>query len=231
MSPANLTVPRPANRRRNTREAYKTQTSFKQSANNPGAGVDKIFAGIAVDQKASGAYQIALALHDGTYCLDYELINLPSDKDSSNSSNSSEAGSGAVTPASLENIPNDLAKAVLKKLSNFRTARLSKTMGAGLTEQVAELCPQLAALLWSELDIVPFIFGPNPYSKRDQSSMTVDEEADYMSRKTVKCVHCLVQAIQSLTLLQAVRRERTGTGRMWPSPCGSRRLRGPGPDH
>ncbi|CAO2649353.1 Nn.00g067380.m01.CDS01 [Neocucurbitaria sp. VM-36] len=186
MSASKLNPHRPANRRRDTREAFKAQTSFKQSAGNPGAGVEKIYAGIAVAQKDNGAYQIALALHDGTYCLDYDLINVPFDQDNSASSTSSESGSGVATPASLEDIPNDLAKAVLKKLSSFRTTRLSKTMGAGLTEQVAELCPQLAALLWSELDIVPFIFGPNPFSKRDQSSMSVDEEADYMSRKTVK---------------------------------------------
>lgn len=191
MSASKLNPHRPANRRRETREAYKSQTAFMQSSGNPGAGVEKIYAGIAVAQKDNGVCQIAVALHDGTYCLDCDLIHVPSDKDNSTSSTSSESGSGVVTPASFQSITDEFAKAVLKKLSSFRTTRLSKTMGAGMTEEVAALCPQLAALLWSELDIVPFIFGPNPYSKRDQSSMDVDEEADYMSRKTVKCVQRL----------------------------------------
>jgi len=145
-----------------------------------------LYIGIAVTQKPNGKVQYALAQHDGTYCLDYHVGEFPYDSDSDNSNPSSEAGSGAVTPMSMEDVPEELASLIIEKLSTYRTKHLSKPMGAGLTEQVAELSPQLCARLWSELDIVPFVFPRNANSKRDQATMPVDEEADYMARKTVK---------------------------------------------
>lgn len=61
-------------------------------------------------------------------------------------------------------------------------------MGAGITEALANLCPQLPVDLWSKLDIVPFTFAQDTKSNRGQSTMAVDEEAEFMARKTVKYV-------------------------------------------
>lgn len=116
---------------------------------------------------------------------------------------SSEAGgSGSVTPLAGEDLADVLAVTITKMLARHREEKLAKPMGAGLTKELAALSPKLAVLLWSELDIVPFVFECGPESTRDQASMTVEEQAENVARQTFKYVlldlYCKVVVLTSI---------------------------------
>lgn len=87
-----------------------------------------------------------------------------------------------------------LADHIMDKIRQYRENNLAKFMGAGMTEQVAKLSPQLPARLWSELDIVAFVFNPGKdeesISMRLTGYMSVDEDSAWLARKTVKYVCC-----------------------------------------
>lgn len=91
-----------------------------------------------------------------------------------------------MTPASTDELCTTLASDIRRWLQKYRNEKVSKFMGVGLTEELANLCPQLPVLLWTKLDIVPFIFSLELDSTRDQSTLSVDEQAAHIATKTVE---------------------------------------------
>jgi hypothetical protein len=147
-----------------------------------------LYAGLAVAQSEDGDFRYCVALHDGTYTINCEVKSLDpaGDAGEANSSNeSSRVGSGVSTPTSVGDISEAIGKAFIDFLGNYREENLSKPMGATLTTQLATLSPHLAVRLWTELDIIPFIF-PADAKDKDEPSIPLDQEAERMARKTVK---------------------------------------------
>jgi hypothetical protein len=147
-----------------------------------------LYAGLAVAQSEDGDFRYCVALHDGTYTINCEAKSLEptGDAGEGNSSNeSSRVGSGVSTPTSAGHVSEAIAKAFIEFLSNYREENLSKPRGATLTTQLASLSPHLAVRLWTELDIIPFMF-PADAKDKDEPSIPLDQEAEHMARNTVK---------------------------------------------
>ncbi len=141
-----------------------------------------LYIGIAVLRNREGEVQLGLAIHDGTYCIDFMVEILPSASPQSTATDLSESASGVPTLLRADQINVNLADYITNKIRTYRDNNLAKFMGAGMTNQTAGLSPQLAARLWSDLDIVAFVFN----QEADEAHATVDEESAWLARKTVK---------------------------------------------
>lgn len=84
----------------------------------------------------------------------------------------------------------DLESFVLEMVDKYRKVHHYKIAGTGVTEQAAELCPELSSLLWRNIDVVCFIFKPFTGETRDEPTQEaesqVDEESDSVVRKTIE---------------------------------------------
>lgn len=128
-----------------------------------------------------------IALHDGSYGLRYFTLDIPVG-DGACTTAPSASDSRTASPSPVGHVADIITDAITRYLRKYRKNNTSKLMGAGITEALANLCPQLPVDLWSKLDIVPFTFAQDTKSNRGQSTMAVDEEAEFMARKTVKYV-------------------------------------------
>jgi hypothetical protein len=149
--------------------------------------LQSLYVGLAAAQSDDGEIRYAIALNDGTYNIHCQTH--PSESLGNSSNESSRHGSGVSTPLSIMKSPEGLANGIIEYLSNYREKHLSKPMGASLTLQLANLCPHLAVRLWTELDIVPFVFqvdSKDPNEEEEPNSMPLDQQAEWMARKTVK---------------------------------------------
>ena len=145
------------------------------------------FAGIGVKRLENGVYRYSIAFHDGNDHIGHDVKDIPTfRRDEGSSGESSASGSGTSTPISPQDLPVVLATQVLDRIRDWRDRKLFKVMGIGMTQDTAKLSPKLAMHLWSDLDILPFIFSPETDSTRHPASLTVAEEAESMARKTVK---------------------------------------------
>ena len=131
-----------------------------------------LYIGIAILRNREGEVQLGLAIHDGTYCIDFMVEILPSASPQSTATDLSESASGVPTPLRADQINVNLADDITNKIRTYRDN----------TNQTAGLSPQLAARLWSDLDIVAFVFN----QEADEAHATVDEESAWLARKTVK---------------------------------------------
>ncbi|KAF2114942.1 putative trehalose synthase-like protein [Lophiotrema nucula] len=171
---------RPALRRVETREAFQAPSSIRQlKKQDPfSQGIDLLYAGIAVQEVEDGKVDVALVCHDETYSIDFTtfVMDIPSRPSTPIPS------SGARAAA--------LADYIVKKLSTYSKENTYKFVGAGLTKNTFEMCPQLPSRLYQEYDIVAFVFERSAKSSRTldpqkYTEVLVDEEADSMARKCV----------------------------------------------
>lgn len=129
----------------------------------------EFWAGIAVEQKSEKAVNVGIAIHDGTYSVDFAIYRIfQEDKDQADSNF------------------DWVADQVTLELSAYRKEHLCKILGAGVTPELHELSPNLCSRLWSELDIVPFVVESNrivPINKDRPGTPSVDEAADSAARK------------------------------------------------
>ncbi|CBY00763.1 hypothetical protein IAQ61_011668 [Plenodomus lingam] len=174
----------PGHRHTATQESFRAANAIEKKRAKNGisfTGIEVFYVGISISQNEKGVYRYAIVLHDGIERISYfsEDLLLGGGADSSASSRS---GSRASTPPTTDELARFIKKKVTTYLSNYRDVHISKPVGAGLTETLAKLSPQLSVDLWRKLDIVPFIFAPN----RGPAVMELDEEADHMARKTVE---------------------------------------------
>ena len=146
-----------------------------------------LYAGLAVSQSEDGEYSYSVALHDGTYTTNCVTKSLAPTTSACNSSNeSTKTASYASTPLSEQDVSEALINAFIGFLDTYRQEHISKPMGAGMTASLIRLSPHLAVRLWSELDILPFVFPVEPNSKDEHTPLPLDQQAEYMARKTVK---------------------------------------------
>lgn len=98
--------------------------------------------------------------------------------------------SGSSISVTKEEIPSYLANFLIEKLRDYEKEHLYKYVGAGINKRAHDISPQLASMLWRELDIVPLVLQNDPepkqlHDKRDGQTVLVDEEADSMARKAL----------------------------------------------
>jgi alpha,alpha-trehalose phosphorylase (configuration-retaining) len=104
--------------------------------------------------------------------------------------------SGAETPATMippDELAETLARYFVEKIREYAREHYYKFCGVGMTRKCVSLSPQLPAKLWSELDIVPFVFDqafdyPTGLLMPRRHHVAVDEEADSMARKCLMYV-------------------------------------------
>jgi hypothetical protein len=105
----------------------------------------------------------------------------------------SEAGTPAIDASQAPQDSSyhaDLANFVVGVIDKYRLKNHYKIAGGAITNQAAELCPELPSFLWRELDIVCFIF--KPFGEGDEAvdgtEFKVDEESDSVVRKAIEYV-------------------------------------------
>ena len=161
-----------------------------------------LYLGIAVRHGANRTLDVGIAIHDGTYSIDFKVSTFKLTSSSSTSTSGSGSGSGVSSspspptsdpksrvPISEEELPSELSNFVIDELGKYQKEHCVKFVGAGINEKALQLSPRLAALMWEKLDIVPLVL-PNQspsdlLSQHDRQDFTVDEEADSMVRKAL----------------------------------------------
>jgi alpha,alpha-trehalose phosphorylase (configuration-retaining) len=131
-----------------------------------------LWLGIAVEENAEGQQEVGFASHDGTYSVDFAVTTL--------AKNQAEGSDHAT----------QLADYLIQRIGAYREEHLYKFLGAGLSEKLVRMSPQLPARLWLELDIIPFVLKHDEDESEESgtlpnahTSLQVDEEADSMARK------------------------------------------------
>ena len=83
-----------------------------------------------------------------------------------------------------------LAEYLIREVRNYEHRNMYKYVGAGLSQEIYRLSPQIPARLWAELDIVPLVLkeeegGSLVAGKNTEVALGVDEQADSMARKSL----------------------------------------------
>jgi hypothetical protein len=118
---------------------------------------------------------VSIAIRDTTYFLDFMVHEFSPEESQSHYSKAVDF--------------------VLYKLRDFSETHMEKFIGVAMPHHVAVQCYSLCSRLWAELDIVPLAL---PEESRDAeksgnndtrwSMRTLDEQAESMGRKCVRCV-------------------------------------------
>jgi hypothetical protein len=133
-----------------------------------------LYVGAAAVQIDGQTAEVGISIHDGFYTVDFCVTRIHI--------NSGEALGEAIK---LE---------VAKEIDQYSQEHQAKFVGAGITEMLAEMCPDICAYLWRTLDIVVLKFEvqtniPRSLSKgRAHGEMVfigVDEQADSAVRKCI----------------------------------------------
>jgi hypothetical protein len=130
-----------------------------------------IFAGISGKFIVSATVQVAIALRNETYLLDFLETTF--------------------TPPATE---SEVCDFILAELQNYRNLHAEKVLGAALPRSFHARCPSLCSQLWSELDIVPILLDEEQGAGGPTASEAVahlqnkdiDEQAESLSRKCIR---------------------------------------------
>lgn len=121
------------------------------------------------------AITFGFSIHDGYFSTDFALM----DKQVRSDRNPSE-------------YPDIITEYILGEIKAYSTDHLFKFSALGFRQSVMKFCPQLCSRLWSELDILPFVFPNSVMSgseDRNERSTAVqlscDEIADSLARKLI----------------------------------------------
>jgi len=144
--------------------------------------VQVVYIGIAITRvEASPAkFKIGVTVHDSTYSIGYTEYTFPVPTETV--TDAAEVNTSATT---LEDF-------VLSELSSYGIKHNYKIIGGAITQEAKGLCPRLPTLLWSQLDIVCFVFKPfsdggdNEEELAPDDEFKVDEESDSVARKAIE---------------------------------------------
>jgi len=155
--------------------AYHVKACPNQAVATNLHGDQEFWAGIAVQEENSTTLKVGIAIHDGTYSVDF-----------------------AIHRISLEDKPENEDGAdwavdhIITELKQYRKDHLCKLLGAGITPELHHKAPNLCSRLWAELDIVPIVLPSAellPGKRvRNQGRINVDELADSNARKCLSYV-------------------------------------------
>ncbi|KAJ9605924.1 hypothetical protein H2200_009773 [Cladophialophora chaetospira] len=136
-----------------------------------GTDISEFWAGLATEQETDKCLKIGIAVHDGTYGVDFAVhrVSLEEEEEYKKSEGT-----------------DWIADHIIEELSRYRKEHVCKILGAGVITDLDGQIPTLCSRLWSELDIVPILVTSNPIIRlvKGQSiPQRVDEVADSAARK------------------------------------------------
>lgn len=144
---------------------------------------------------------MAFSISDGTYNIDFAVQSLGGNKpppsnpadyllarsgNNGHGSGTQTPNSGADTPGlATDDVDSIVAEHFIRTIHQYSMDHNAKFYGVGITQKLANMSPQLSSRFWSELDIVPLVFGHGlDYPQVSKKiPVVVDEEADSMARK------------------------------------------------
>ncbi|KIW70024.1 hypothetical protein PV04_02335 [Phialophora macrospora] len=136
-----------------------------------GTSISEFWAGLAIERESDRCLKIGIAIHDGTYLIDFSVQRVSLDEEEE----------------SIKNGDSDwVADHVVDELDRYRKEHVCKILGAGVIAELDGQSPTLCSRLWSELDIVPMVVTSNPVLRSGKARMVsprVDETADSAARK------------------------------------------------
>ncbi|KAK5207480.1 hypothetical protein LTR72_002016 [Exophiala xenobiotica] len=134
-----------------------------------GTSLSEFWVGIAIQAESTTSFNAGIAVHDGTYSVDFCIHRISMKEDNP------------------ENGTDWIADHFITELHQYRKDHLCKLLGAGVTLDLHRKAPTLCARLWAELDIVPIVLESTPLLPIKQAHRTkginVDELADSAARK------------------------------------------------
>ncbi|KAK7205783.1 trehalose synthase [Myxozyma melibiosi] len=114
------------------------------------------------------------SIHDGYFSTDFALKEEPISAD-----------------ADPSEYPDRITDYILREIKAYSTDHMSKFVAVGFRQAIQRFCPLLCSRLWSELDILPFVFpdaiasGNEDENESEANSSTCDEIADSLARKMI----------------------------------------------
>ena len=138
-----------------------------------------IYAGISCITSGDSTSTIAIAIRDTTYLLDFMAQRFSREEHLSS--------------------PHTIVDFILRQLREFGEKHMEKFLGAAMPEHLAAKYPSLCPRLWAELDIIPIVlpeahltykaadFNAPHSDSPGWSSRALDEQAESMGRKCVRC--------------------------------------------
>lgn len=126
----------------------------------------EFWVGLAIYQTSEKHVKIGIAIHDGTYSVDFAVHQIC-----------------PHTKLSEEEQGQAIESHILSSLAKYRREHACKLLGTGVTADLDSTAPYLCSRLWSELDIVPVVFKITAILGEDAPAENVDELADSMARK------------------------------------------------
>ncbi|KEF56775.1 uncharacterized protein A1O9_06965 [Exophiala aquamarina CBS 119918] len=145
----------------------KRSLSIQPDRADIGTSLSELWAGIAIQEESDRSIKIGIAVHDGTYSVDF-----------------------AIHRISLDEEPDDegnwIVNHLIPLLSDYRQEHVCKILGVGVAADLHEKSPNLCSRLWAELDIVPMVVTSNailPSRTEKNRVLEVDELADSAARK------------------------------------------------
>ncbi|KAF2276150.1 trehalose synthase (Ccg-9) [Westerdykella ornata] len=193
-------------RRQTTRHDFQAQSSIrdrrKHAEHAKGVSLQSLFIGIAIQEGARGSLDVGFAAHDGTYSIDFAVVNLSIAAAQSELAESDPLASlgsgisysvdrpGSSTPVIKDDMPASLVDFFVEKIREYQRKHFYKFTGAGINTNALRHSPELAARLWQELDIVTLVIPEDPsldpmFADSSNHNVRVDEESDTMTRKAL----------------------------------------------
>jgi hypothetical protein len=130
--------------------------------------IQTLFAGVsAVFNEKSSSVDIAIAIRDTVYSLDYATSTIDTTD------------------------PKAITNHVIQELSHYGHNNMAKFIGTGVPHDLVNKNPDLCSRLWLESDIVPIVLNPIQEKNVDDETCehwdakSVDEQADSLARKCI----------------------------------------------
>ncbi|KAF7192049.1 Trehalose phosphorylase [Pseudocercospora fuligena] len=151
-----------------------------------GIALSEVFLGISIERKGDQEVDIGFACSDGTYNIDFAVHTL----NEYGQEASDGLGCNAALPPSKVKQADVIAEYLICSIRDYQGKNYYKFVGAGLADEILDICPKLPSRLWSELDIVPILVkdaegGSMDAAKRTDNVLGVDELADSLTRKCI----------------------------------------------
>ncbi|KAK5800552.1 hypothetical protein VI817_002764 [Penicillium citrinum] len=134
---------------------------------------DSIYAGVSGTFYHGQMADIAIAIRDPTYLLDFIQTTVVLSKDR-----------------------DQVTDFIISELKKYAETHMEKIMGLAMPRHIARTCKSLCSRLWSEIDIIPLVLPEskpidhlNPRqsaASRAWDVKTLDEQAESMARKSVR---------------------------------------------
>jgi alpha,alpha-trehalose phosphorylase (configuration-retaining) len=121
--------------------------------------------GVSANKSEDGnSAEVAIAVRDSTYLLDFSVDHFDIDEDSSDEEDT-------------------IADHVISVIQKYEHEHFVKFIGAGLPAKLKQMCPTLCSRLWLETDIIPVVVAASAKTGKFWETKDVDEQADSMGRK------------------------------------------------